>query len=85
MANWPTEPQWTELAALNGGKEFSAGDGLIAYDINAIIKDLLYIKKYGGGSGSSDGSTTIISNRNTITVIKAVVRLAEANTIILGE
>lgn len=48
MAKWPTEPTWTPPSTLNKGNEYASQDGVTITDMNAIIKNLIYLHKYGG-------------------------------------
>lgn len=52
MALWPTEPEWTPPSSLNKGNEYTSQDGVTIADMNAIIKNLIYLNKYGGGGSS---------------------------------
>lgn len=49
MAKWPTEPKWTPPSTLNKGNEYTSQDGVTITDMNAIIKNLIYLHKYEGG------------------------------------
>ena len=45
MAAWPSNPDWTDLSNINKGNEYVGGDGIYYSDLNAIVKNLLVIKK----------------------------------------
>ena len=45
MAAWPSNPDWTDLNNINKGNEYVGGDGIYYSDLNAIVKNLLVIKK----------------------------------------
>ena len=52
MTAWPTDShKWTEAADINGGQMFTPADALTADDMNAIVQNILYLKKYGGNGG----------------------------------
>lgn len=56
MAQWPTDPNYTPLTQINKGNEFDAGDGLIADDVNKIVKNTVaYVK----ANPTSDGTATL--------------------------
>lgn len=59
MALWPTEPAWTPPSTLNKGNEYTSQDGVTIADMNAIIENLIYLYKYGGGSGAEADFTEI--------------------------
>lgn len=48
MSNWSQKPAWTPVAEINNGKKYEAQDGVTYADINSMIENLLYLKKYGG-------------------------------------
>lgn len=55
MAQWPTDPNYTPLSQINKGNEFDAGDGLIADDVNKIVKNTAaYVKANPTESGTVD-------------------------------
>ena len=55
MAQWPTNPDYSPLTQINKGNEFDAGDGLIADDVNKIVKNTVaYVKANPTGSGTVD-------------------------------
>ena len=48
MANWPTTPTWIPVANINQGSKYETSDGVTVNDLNNIINNMLYLKKYGG-------------------------------------
>ena len=55
MAQWPTNPDYTPLKQINKGNEIDAGDGLIADDVNKIVKNAVaYVKANPTESGTVD-------------------------------
>lgn len=48
MSAWPTKPTWTPVSAINGGDAYLPADGVTATDMNRIVGNMLYLKKYGG-------------------------------------
>lgn len=57
MANWPTSPEWYDPTLINSGKKYTDNDGVVVSDMNAIIEDLLYLKK--NGTGGNGGGTSV--------------------------
>ena len=43
MANWPSNPSWTSEKQINSGRLFNPADGVRARDMNAIVKNLIYL------------------------------------------
>ena len=63
MAQWPTDPNYTPLTQINKGNEFDAGDGLIADDVNKIVKNTVaYVKANPTGDGTVDLTKLKIGN-----------------------
>lgn len=48
MAQWPQNPTWHPTSTINSGKEYQAADGVTVDDMNNIIENMIYLKKYGG-------------------------------------
>lgn len=48
MANWPQTPEWIPVSNINEGQQYSEQDGITFTDMNNIINNMIYIKKYGG-------------------------------------
>lgn len=48
MAAWPTNPDWTDISNINAGNEYVAADGLTEGAMNAIVKNLEYLKNATG-------------------------------------
>lgn len=80
MATWPTTPTWTEPAGINSGNEYAAADGLTATDMNAIVKNIIYLKNNGGGGGGG-GYTLPQATATTLGGIKAATRDSLADTV----
>lgn len=47
MADWNQTPTWTDVSSINGGNQYVASDGVTVNDMNNIINNLIYLKKYG--------------------------------------
>lgn len=47
MASWPQKPKWTPVSNINAGVQYTAQDGVTVDDMNNIINNMIYIKKYG--------------------------------------
>lgn len=47
MAIWPSEPVWHDLTDVNLGQQYEGVDGVTVEDMNKIIENILYLKKYG--------------------------------------
>ena len=63
MAQWPTDPNYTPLSQINKGNEFDAGDGLIADDVNKIVKNAVaYVKANPTGDGTVNLTKLKIGN-----------------------
>ena len=43
MSNWNESPDWNSPSTINGGKEFSAADGLLASDVVRIVENIVYL------------------------------------------
>lgn len=73
MAKWPDTPVYTPITNINKGNEYQEADGLIAADINAIVKNIAYL--YGlkdnfvqdpfPGKNDTGADLTIIKNIET--------------------
>ena len=48
MATWPQKPEWTPVSEINTGQQYEAADGVTVGDMNKIVGNMLYLKKYGG-------------------------------------
>ena len=48
MTQWPQNPTWQDASNINKGNQYSDADGVTVTDMNNIINNLLYLKKYGG-------------------------------------
>ena len=48
MATWPQTPTWNPTSTINEGKQFLPADGVTVSDMNRIIENMIYLKKYGG-------------------------------------
>lgn len=48
MAQWPQKPKWNALGSINAGNEYKPADGITADDMNRIIENMTYLRKYGG-------------------------------------
>ena len=57
MPTWPTNPEWIDILNINKGNEYVAADGVTVTDMNAIVNDLLFLYRNGGGHGAGIGYT----------------------------
>lgn len=48
MSKWPQQPTWIPTANINEGNQYQSADGVTVADMNNIINNMIYIKKYGG-------------------------------------
>lgn len=48
MPAWSQTPEWHPITSINGGGEFLPSDGVTVDDMNNIIENIIYLKKYGG-------------------------------------
>lgn len=48
MATWPQKPAWHDISTINAGIKYNAQDGVTVDDMNNIIENMIYLKKYGG-------------------------------------
>lgn len=62
MSNWNQNAEWTPSAQINNGKAFAPADGLTAQDMNAIIQNMLYLKKHGNEIRVSSASARVEGN-----------------------
>ena len=71
MPQWPEQPQWTPTSSINSGKEYQAADGVTVTDMNIIVENMLYLKKYGG-------KVNVMSIAATVEGTKLIVKSEEA-------
>ncbi len=45
MAKWSELASWTEGRLINNGNKLLVGDALRVYDINAIVNNILFLKR----------------------------------------
>ena len=45
MAKWSELASWTNGNTINGGNKLIKGDALRVYDLNAIVNNVLYLKR----------------------------------------
>ena len=43
MATWPNKIEWTDIANINKGSEYTPADGILADDFNSLIKNIQYL------------------------------------------
>lgn len=48
MAQWPQKPKWNNVSNINAGNKYLPADGITADDMNKIIENMTYLRKYGG-------------------------------------
>lgn len=59
MAIWNTNPPWTSLEDLNRGQQFTARDGVSFADFNAIIHNMLWLRRNNSSAATSAELVTI--------------------------
>lgn len=89
MAAWPSKPTWINPDSINSGQEFTLHDGIRAFDINTIIKNLIYLRQNaggggGGGGGGATSATAIICTSSYIYIQDAPVSVFSEDTITIG-
>lgn len=60
MATWPTNPDWTDISNINAGNEYVAADGLTEGAMNAIVKNLEYLKNTTGSMNALACKTAFV-------------------------
>jgi hypothetical protein len=45
MAKWSDYATWTDKSQINKGQTYSNGDGIKVADINALVTNVLYLKR----------------------------------------
>lgn len=71
MSTWPTSPEWTDVAQINGGNLYNDNDGVTASDFNAIVENLLYLEQQGVGKPKLQEKEFIADVNNVGTIIQA--------------
>lgn len=59
MANWSQTPEWIPVAHINEGNQYVAQDGVTVDDMNNIINNMIYVKKYGGRINTLSTGATV--------------------------
>lgn len=63
MAGWPAKPQWNSLSTINAGVQYLPVDGVTADDMNKIIENMTYLKKYGSKINVLKIDATVVGTR----------------------
>lgn len=60
MASWNQKPEWTPVRQINNGNMYAPGDGITVSDINKIVHNQIYLKKYGGRVNVLSTNATVV-------------------------
>ena len=82
MSNWNEAPDWNLLSTINGGKEFSAADGLLASDMVRIVENIVYLYKNPGSSlnvvqETGNSETDVMSQKAVTNELDDYIKYAE--------
>lgn len=59
MASWLQKPTWNKISTINDGQQYNPADGLTAADMNKIIENMTYLKKYGSKVNTLSAQATV--------------------------
>lgn len=59
MASWNQNPEWTNTSDINKGNRYAPLAGVTVSDMNKIVHNMLYLKKYGGRVNVLSTSATV--------------------------
>lgn len=66
MDQWSQTPAWIPMNNINGGNQYLPQDGVTVKDMNTLINNLMYLKKYGANTAVTLSTNATVVNTTLI-------------------